>query len=64
MIGSELDSGDIIERDYLSINENTKITQIHDWMNLRAPELFIEALKKLKIDKHFILEAQSIMKIF
>ena len=59
MIGSELDSGDIIERDYLSINENTKITQIHDWMNLRAPELFIEALKKLKIDKHFILEAQS-----
>ena len=48
MIGSELDSGDIIERDYLSINENTKITQIHDWMNLRAPELFIEALKKTK----------------
>ena len=28
MIGSELDSGDIVERDYLSINENTKITQI------------------------------------
>ena len=24
MIGSELDSGDIVERDYLSINENTK----------------------------------------
>ena len=59
MIGSELDSGDIVERDYLSINENTKITQIHEWMNLRVPELFIESLKKLKKDNHYVLEVQS-----
>ena len=59
MIGSELDSGDIVERDYLSINENTKITQIHEWIDLRVPELFIESLKKLKKNNHYVLEVQS-----
>ena len=46
MIGSELDSGDIVERDYLSINES--IQGIKYMIDLRVPELFIESLKNLR----------------
>jgi methionyl-tRNA formyltransferase len=60
MIGRELDSGDIIERDYLSINDDTKITQIWDWMVLRIPELMVEAVSRLSAEPDYALERQSI----
>ena len=37
MIGGELDSGDIITRDYLKIKHNTNITQVWEWMARQTP---------------------------
>lgn len=59
MVGGELDSGDIIARDYLNINHNTKIAIILDWMRKRTPNLILEALIQLKNNPHFFLEQQS-----
>ena len=59
MIGGELDSGDIITRDYLPINLNTKITYAYKWMSDRIPYLFLEALKHLKSNPKYVLEIQS-----
>jgi methionyl-tRNA formyltransferase len=59
MVGSEVDSGDIIEREYLDININTKIGVVWEWMARRIPQLFLSALIKLQKNKDFILEAQS-----
>lgn len=59
MIGGELDSGDIITRDYLSIDHNTKITDVWKWMMQRTPELMVEAVNQLSSDPHYVLECQS-----
>ena len=59
MIGCELDSGDIIARDYLPINHNTKITYVWEWMARRVPELVLEAISRLEADPTYILEQQS-----
>ena len=59
MIGGELDSGDIIMRDYHSIDHNTKITQIWEWMKKRTPELMEEAVTRLSSEPDYILERQS-----
>ena len=59
MIGGELDSGDIIARDYLNIDETTKVTRAWEWLNERIPALFLDAIKSLSIDQDYILEKQS-----
>ena len=59
MIGGELDNGDIIAKDYLEIDINTKVGFIWNWMKERIPLLFLEALSKLGTDKNFILEKQD-----
>jgi len=59
MIGGELDNGDIIARDYISVSKDTKINQVLDWMALRTPELVVNALKKIIDDPDYILEVQS-----
>lgn len=59
MIGGEIDSGDIIARDYISIDQNTKITQVWEWISQRIPYLFLEAVEKLKDNSDYILERQS-----
>ncbi len=59
MIGGELDNGDIIARDYLEIDINTKVGFIWNWMNQRIPSLFLEALDKLESDRSYILEVQD-----
>ena len=59
MIGGELDSGDIIARDFLSINHNTKVTSILDWMNNRTPKLMLKAVQKLAENPSYFLEKQS-----
>lgn len=59
MIGGELDSGDIIAKDYLSININTKVTAIWNWMQNRIPELFVNAINNLSADRGYLLEVQS-----
>jgi methionyl-tRNA formyltransferase len=59
MIGGELDSGDIIAREYLDIDDNTKVTKCWEWMTDRVPPLFLEAVDKLQQDSGFVLEQQS-----
>jgi UDP-4-amino-4-deoxy-L-arabinose formyltransferase/UDP-glucuronic acid dehydrogenase (UDP-4-keto-hexauronic acid decarboxylating) len=59
MIGGELDSGDIIARDYLSIDHSTKITRVWEWMMLQTPQLMLKALQLLDADPDYVLEKQS-----
>lgn len=59
MIGGELDSGDIIARDYLTINHLTKVTQVWEWMAQRTPDLMVKAVERLAKDSNYILERQS-----
>lgn len=59
MIGDELDSGDIIARDYLSIDHSTKITRVWEWMMLQTPQLMLKALQLLDADPDYVLEKQS-----
>ena len=59
MIGGELDSGDIIAREYLDIDDNTKVTKCWKWMADRIPHLFLEAIDKLQQDSGYVLGQQS-----
>jgi UDP-4-amino-4-deoxy-L-arabinose formyltransferase/UDP-glucuronic acid dehydrogenase (UDP-4-keto-hexauronic acid decarboxylating) len=59
MIGEELDSGDIIARDYLTIDHNTKVTQVWEWIGELTPVLIRESVEKLDGDPDFVLERQS-----
>ena len=59
MIGGELDSGDILAREYVTIDLNTKITHVLDWMAERTPLMMLEAAANLAQDPNFILESQS-----
>lgn len=59
MVGGELDSGDIIARDYLPLTLATKITEVHSWMQQRVPHLFAGALRRLAADPRYVLEVQS-----
>jgi UDP-4-amino-4-deoxy-L-arabinose formyltransferase/UDP-glucuronic acid dehydrogenase (UDP-4-keto-hexauronic acid decarboxylating) len=60
MIGDELDSGPIIEREYMEIDESTKITEVYQWLEDITPGLFLRAIEKLKFNKSFVLEYQSV----
>lgn len=59
MEGGELDSGDIIFKEYLYITDNTKITDVYKWMDERIPEMFLTSVNKLKSNPNYILEKQS-----
>ena len=59
MIGNELDSGDIVMREYLKISDKTKITEVWKWMSSRIPNLMLKALEKLNANPDFVLQQQS-----
>lgn len=59
MIGGELDSGDIIARDYLPINLDTKITEVWEWMSHKVPELLVYSVNQIEKKSDFVLENQS-----
>lgn len=59
MVGGEIDSGDIIDREYMKIDVNTKVTKCWEWMESRIPYMFLNSIKKLQIDKNYVLEIQS-----
>jgi len=59
MIGGELDSGHIIARDYLAIDQTTKVTRVWEWMSVRTPKLMLEAMQMLDADPDYVLEQQS-----
>lgn len=62
MIGDELDSGDIIARDYYPISINTRISEVYDFFNSVIPKLFIDSINNLIIDSNFFLEKQTDIK--
>lgn len=59
MVGGQVDSGDIIARDYLAIDIDTSIGQVWNWMNERIPHLMVSAVKLLELDPTYVLETQS-----
>jgi methionyl-tRNA formyltransferase len=60
MIGGLIDSGDIVQRDYLKINEATYIGEIIDWINSQSPIMMLNAAEILEKDPTFALEKQSL----
>jgi len=60
MVGGELDSGDIVARDYLSIDSTTKVTVAWHWMVDRTPALMLKAVRELSRDSNYFLEHQSL----
>lgn len=59
MVGGELDSGDIITREYHPLNLETTVTDVYSWMASRTLELFAEALDLLEANPEYVLERQS-----
>jgi len=59
MKGGEMDSGDILAREYLDINHNTKIGDIWKWKESLIPHLFINSMDKLNENPNYYLEKQS-----
>ncbi len=56
MLGNQLDAGNIISREYMDLNINTKILNCIDWMSERTPYLFLKSIKKLKKNKKFFIK--------
>jgi methionyl-tRNA formyltransferase len=59
MVGGELDSGDIIARDYFPLTERSKVGDVLEWVHRTVPELFSQAVSKLAVDAGYILERQT-----
>lgn len=59
MEGNQLDSGDIISRDFFQMSGATSITEVHEWLVNRSPHLVAEALERLGQDPSFVLEKQT-----
>ncbi|WP_417328576.1 methionyl-tRNA formyltransferase [Halarcobacter sp.] len=59
MIGGEVDSGNIIDREYFDIDINTKVTKCWEWMSQRIPDMFLNSVQKLQKDSKYVLEVQS-----
>ncbi|WP_321469665.1 formyltransferase family protein [Halarcobacter sp.] len=59
MIGDQIDSGNIIHRDFLDIDINTKVTKCWEWMQKRIPYMFLDSIKKLQENPDYFLEKQS-----
>jgi UDP-4-amino-4-deoxy-L-arabinose formyltransferase/UDP-glucuronic acid dehydrogenase (UDP-4-keto-hexauronic acid decarboxylating) len=59
MIGGELDSGMILQREYLNINIDTRIGQVYKWMASASPKLIVKAAEKLSSNPEYFLEKQS-----
>ena len=59
MVGKELDNGDIIAKDYLKIDDNTKITEILNWIKINTKTMYLNVINKLEEKPNFILEKQS-----
>lgn len=59
MIGGELDSGDIVARDFLTTDHRTKVTRVWQWMTERTPLLMLEAVESLARDPAYVMEHQS-----
>lgn len=61
MVGGEVDSGDILARDYFSLDRRTKIGEVLTWIQSTAPMLFLDAIIQLNENPEYFLEKQSIL---
>ncbi len=59
MIGGEIDSGDIVSREYLPIDLGTKIGDVYSEFEKLIPKLFLESLNKLNVNPNYFLEKQN-----
>ncbi|WP_419765629.1 MAG: methionyl-tRNA formyltransferase [Arcobacter sp.] len=59
MVGGELDSGPVVAKDYKKILMNTKAGEVYKWAEEICPKLYFDALRKLKLDKSYVLYRQS-----
>lgn len=59
MIGGELDSGVILEKEYLDINIDTRIGQVYKWMADASPRLIMNVIEMLSVNREYFLEKQS-----
>jgi methionyl-tRNA formyltransferase len=59
MVGGEMDSGDIIDRDYFSIDHNTKVGEVWDWKRDRIPSMFVNSAEQLNNNPDYYIEKQS-----
>lgn len=59
MVGGQVDSGDIVAREYLNIGIETSIGEVWNWMSERIPHLMLAAVKSLEKNPSYILETQS-----
>ena len=59
MIGGEVDSGDILAREYLYLTLETKIRDVFDWFDEIIPALYALSFRELSENPDFYLEQQS-----
>jgi methionyl-tRNA formyltransferase len=59
MVGELVDSGDIINRESISISDKTYIGDVYEWMASRIPEMIVNSAEILELNPHFVLQAQS-----
>lgn len=59
MIGGEVDSGLILEKNLYPIDINTRIGNVYDWFEKDSPDLFVSAVEKLVANKDYFLEKQN-----
>jgi methionyl-tRNA formyltransferase len=59
MIGGELDSGDIIAREYLPIDDKINITQVYKQIEVLTPRMLLQSISLLGRNNNYILEEQS-----
>ncbi len=59
MVGGELDSGDIVCREYFPLDESVRVGDVLGWIHRRTPSMFLNALALLDADRDFFLERQS-----
>ena len=59
MVGGELDSGDILDRNYYPIDLNTRVGEVYQWFERDIPQMFLKVVDKLKGEPEFVMESQS-----
>ena len=59
MIGGELDSGDIIARKYITLDDKVTIKKVYDEFEVLIPRMFLESINQLEKNNSFLIEEQS-----
>lgn len=58
MIGGELDSGNILAKEYYELNINTKVGDLFRWIEKRIPSLMLKAIRLLKENSSYLGKVQ------